>query len=183
MARYLVINLTKASPPRSTESTRSAAPLPVITKHTFLICRPRVRVHKQFALRKVPRRFWILIKSRLMLLCVKECMWSECSETTHWGSERSRWMLTYDAFICSKRGRRDHWSVLPGGVKVSFPAGSGRSASNILTGVPDGGPTTELSHHTAAAPLWKEQTVKKELSTPKLPGGSSPSCIRWSGPL
>lgn len=42
MAHYLLINLTKASLPRSTESTRSAAPLPVITKHAFLICRPRV---------------------------------------------------------------------------------------------------------------------------------------------
>ncbi len=106
MARYLVINLTKASPPRSTESTRSAAPLPVITKRAFLICRPRVWEHKQFALRKVPRRFWILIKSWLMLLCVKECMWSECSETTHWGSECSRCKLTYEAFIGSKRGRQ-----------------------------------------------------------------------------
>lgn len=66
MAHYLVINLTKASPPRSTESTCSAAPLPVITKHAFLICRPRVRVHKQFALRKVLRWFWILIQSWLM---------------------------------------------------------------------------------------------------------------------
>lgn len=153
IAHYLVINLTKASPPRSTESTCSAAPLPVITKHAFLICRPRVRVHKQFALRKVLGWFWI-IKSWLMLfLCVKERMWSECSETTHWGSERSRCMLTYDAFICSKRGRGGHWSVLPGGVRVSVPARSVGSASNILTGVPDGA----LTSHCRCAPKENKQ--------------------------
>lgn len=67
IAHYLVINLTKISPPRST--TCSTAPLPVITKHAFLICKPRVRVHKQFALRKVLGWFWI-IKSWLMLFCV-----------------------------------------------------------------------------------------------------------------
>ncbi len=93
-------------------------------------------------------------------------MWSECSETTHWGSERSHCMLTYDAFICSKRARGDHWSVLPGGVKVSFPAGSGRSASNILTGVPDGGPTTELSHPTAARPSERNKQWRRSCQHP-----------------
>lgn len=123
MAHYLVINLTKASPPRSTESTCSAAPLPVITKHAFLICRPRVRVHKQFALRKVLKRFWILIQSWLIYIYIFFLPWMLWNYT-HWGSERSRSVLTYDAFICSKRGRGGHWSVLPGGARGSIPAGS-----------------------------------------------------------